>query len=192
MKGFRLPESMRGELAKPHGRLYRGEGEKLLLEVEEIPEAELFCTVGDLVTASAIKVGLIPDLAVADGKTLREEDVEFEKGVFDEIIETINPPAHISCELISALVKALEACESGKKVLVFVDGEEDLAVVPLVKLLPLGSVIVYGQPGEGVVALRVDEEKKVLILILLSRMEVIGECDELKYLLGGDWLGSLR
>lgn len=186
MRGLRLPENMREELARPHGKLYRGKGERLLLEVEEIPEAKPFCTVGDLVTASAIKVGLTPDLAVADGKTLREENVEFEKDAFDEVIETSNPPAHISCELISALLMAIRMCEEGKRVLVFVDGEEDLAVVPLVKLLPLGALIIYGQPGEGVVALKVDEEKKVLILNLINKMEVLGECDELKYLLGGD------
>uniref|UniRef100_A0A7C3R976 GTP-dependent dephospho-CoA kinase n=1 Tax=Archaeoglobus fulgidus TaxID=2234 RepID=A0A7C3R976_ARCFL len=186
MRGIRLPESMREEFAKPHGRLYRGKGESLLLEVKEISEAKLFCTVGDLVTASAIKVGLIPNLAVADGKTLREENVEFRKDVFDEVITAKNPPAHISCELISAIIEALKECENGKRVLVFVDGEEDLAVVPLVKLLPLGAVIVYGQPGEGVVALEVDEEKKILILNLLRKMEMVGECDELRYLLGGD------
>jgi len=34
--------------------------------------------------------------------------------------------------------------------------------------------------------LEVDEEKKILILNLLRKMEMVGECDELRYLLGGD------
>ena len=35
--------------------------------------------------------------------------------------------------------------------LVLVDGEEDLAVLPLILILPDSSVILYGQPNEGVV-----------------------------------------
>lgn len=184
MRGLRLPESLRGEFSKPHGRLYRGKGAKLILEVEEISECKILCTVGDMVTASAIEVGIIPAIAVVDGKTLRESRIELnkEKLKFDLIIKASNPPAHISAELIGAIAKAISEVEKGKKVLVFVEGEEDLAVVPLVSLLPLGALILYGQPGEGVVALKVDEEKKVLILSLVRKMEVVGEFEELKYL----------
>jgi uncharacterized protein (UPF0218 family) len=186
MKGLKLPESMRAELAKPHGRLYIGKGSGLILEVEEVRKSELVCFVGDLVTASALEVGIVPDIAVVDGKTLREEIVEVERKAFNVEMKVYNPPAHITCELISTLAEAVELAKNGRKVVVFVDGEEDLAVMPLVKLLPESAVIVYGQPGEGVVALKVDSEKKVLILNLLRRMEVVGECEELEYLMGGD------
>ncbi len=175
---FRLPDSLREELAKPHGKLYRGSGKELLREVEEIKDCRLFCCVGDLVTASAIEVGAIPDIAVVDGKTLREEEVGLDYSHFEARLDAENPPACITCELISALRKAVELAEGGKKALVFVHGEEDLAVMPLGLLLPENSLIVYGQPGEGVVALVIDEEKKLLILSLLRRMERVGECHE--------------
>ncbi|WP_202319418.1 GTP-dependent dephospho-CoA kinase family protein [Archaeoglobus neptunius] len=192
LRGLRLPENMREEFAKPHGKLYRGSGERLILEVEEIGDCRLLCCVGDLVSASAVKVGVIPDIAVIDGKTLREDSVEFETEVFDERIETWNPAGYVSCRLISDLKKAVELADDGKKVMVFVDGEEDLAVVPLGILLPENSLIIYGQPREGVVALKVDVDKKILILNLLRRMEVVEDCEELRYLTGGDLIGGLR
>ncbi|WP_456468280.1 GTP-dependent dephospho-CoA kinase family protein [Archaeoglobus sp.] len=192
LKGLRLPEEMRSELAKPHGKLYRGQGDVLLLDVEEVKSCSLLCCVGDLVSASAVRVGLKPDIAVIDGKTLREDEVDFKFDFFEKRIEAYNPAGYITCELISALKKAVDEAEQGKKVLVFVNGEEDLAVMPLGMLLPEKSLIIYGQPHEGVVALMIDSEKKVLILNLLRRMERVGECEELKYLTGGDLFGSLR
>lgn len=190
--GFRLPEKMREELAKPHGRLYRGHGDQLLLEVEEVKDCKLLCCVGDLVSASAVRVGLNPDIAVIDGKTLREDKVDFDYEFFDEKIDAFNPAGYITCELISALRKAIDFAGKGKKVLVFVDGEEDLAVIPLGLLLPEKSLVIYGQPHEGVVALVIDNNKKFLILNILNRMEVVGECEELSQITGGDSFGGLR
>ena len=37
-----------------------------------------------------------------------------------------------------------------------VEGEEDLSPILLILLCPLGAVIMYGQPGEGIVVRRVD------------------------------------
>ncbi len=192
LKGLRLPDEMREELAKPHGRLYRGQGDELLLKVEEVKDCKLLCCVGDLVSASAVRVGLNPDIAVIDGKTLREDKVDFKPDFFEEKIETFNPAGYITCELISALKRAVDVAVNGKKVLVFVDGEEDLAVMPLGIILPEKSLIIYGQPQEGVVALVIDSNKKILILNLLKRMERVGECEELVELTGGDSFGSLR
>jgi len=41
-----------------------------------------------------------------------------------------------------------------------VDGEEDLAVIPCVLMAPEGSLILYGQPGEGVVLVETDKVKE--------------------------------
>jgi len=183
--GLRLPERLRPELAKPHGKLYRGKGDELLLKVEEIRDCKILCCVGDLVSASAVNVGVNPDIVVIDGKTLREDKVEvdFDTEVFDKRLEAQNPAGYITCDLIATLKEAVYLVEEGEKVLVFVHGEEDLAVIPLGILLPEKSLIIYGQPREGIVALKIDSERKLLILNLISRMERVGECRELEYLM---------
>jgi uncharacterized protein (UPF0218 family) len=43
---------------------------------------------------------------------------------------------------------------------VIVDGEEDLAVIPLVIAAPNGAIVLYGQPHQGVILRRVDFEAK--------------------------------
>lgn len=178
---LRLPEKLRPELAKPYGKLYR-DGEKVLERVEEISLAKLTAIVGDFVTYCAFKVGILPQIVVIDGKTLREKNLEFKVPMDYERIEVENPPAHISPQLVNAIEKAVKRAEEGKRTLIFVIGEEDLAVMPLGILMPENSLILYGQPKEGVVAFMIDKEKKLLILKLLKQMEIVEKSDELRKL----------
>jgi uncharacterized protein (UPF0218 family) len=52
-----------------------------------------------------------------------------------------------------------------------IDGEEDLMVIPLAILMPVGSLIMYGQPRLGFVVVYVDEEKKKEMLKIAESME---------------------
>ncbi len=189
---LKLPESMRAELAKPHGRLYRGEHVDLK-RIEEAKGCRILACVGDLVSLHAVRSSLQPKILIVDGKTLRHERINV-SDVFNEYEKIVaeNPAGYISCELVKAIKRAVNDAVSGKKVCVWVDGEEDLAVMPLGLFLPYESVILYGQPNQGVVALKIDREKKLLILSLMRRMEKIGECDEIDELLGGGLNGGLR
>ncbi len=175
---LRLPEELREELAKPQGRLYKN-GEKVYERIEELNDAKLIACVGDLVTAGAIGSGVDVSIAVIDGKTLREERVEVDIEGFS-VLKTENPPGFVSCELVATLKEAVLRAVEGGKICVLVDGEEDLAALPLALMLPEGSVILYGQPGEGVVAVRITGKKKVLIRDLLRRMEKVSECPEIE------------
>jgi len=175
-RGLKLPESLRGFLAKPHGRLYRGKGLDTILKIEELGKHKPLICVGDLVAYYTFKAGIDPDLIVIDLKTVRNhldaETISFIKSKLDgyELEKVRNPPALITPELTSTLVNSVKELKKGKKA-IFVDGEEDLATVVLVYLLPYDSLILYGQPGEGVVALVVNEEQKNIILGVLEKME---------------------
>ena len=54
-----------------------------------------------------------------------------------------------------------------------VDGEEDLLVLVAVAFAPLGGLVVYGQPGEGLVVVRVTAEKRGEAWELLKGMEIV-------------------
>jgi hypothetical protein len=54
---------------------------------------------------------------------------------------------------------------------VLVDGEEDLLALVVVLCAPENSIVVYGQPNEGVVAIRVTEETRELMHKILNAME---------------------
>jgi len=58
------------------------------------------------------------------------------------------------------LVEALQHALAQPPALVIVRGEEDLAVIPLVLEAPSGGIILYGQPGRGVVVREIDDEAR--------------------------------
>lgn len=186
---LKLPENLRAELAKPHGKLYRGSGVELLKKIDEAKECTILSCVGDLVSIYALEAKLDPKMIIVDGKTVRE-DIGFDR--LESLtstyigLKTYNPAGYITCNLVKTLKKAVEIAKTNKKVKVIVEGEEDLAVLPLGLLLPNTSLILYGQPGEGVVAVQINKEKKLLILSFMRRMEKVGDCEEIDALIGGE------
>jgi len=63
-----------------------------------------------------------------------------------------------------------EVFDSDEKYKLYIDGEEDLVTLVAIKLAPLGSVVVYGQPGEGLVAVEVTEGMRVKVNNMMERM----------------------
>ena len=54
-----------------------------------------------------------------------------------------------------------------------VDGEEDLLTIVAVLLAPYGSMVMYGQPKQGVVVLEVKEEVKKRFREIIGRMKKV-------------------
>ncbi len=92
-------------------------------------------------------------MAVIDGKEQRQiyHPLVIDQSAIDLIV--VNPAGSITTMLAQGLTLALRQ----KLIHVFVDGEEDLAAVVLLLLLPLGSTIYYGQPDTGLVRWQVTE-----------------------------------
>ncbi|MHA2213848.1 MAG: DUF359 domain-containing protein, partial [Candidatus Thorarchaeota archaeon] len=57
--------------------------------------------------------------------------------------------------------------------LIVVEGEEDLMGFPAVLLAPEDSVMLYGQPGVGIVWVPVNDENRKLARGLLDEMPII-------------------
>jgi uncharacterized protein (UPF0218 family) len=53
---------------------------------------------------------------------------------------------------------------------IVVSGEEDLLALPLFVMVPNGSVVLYGQPLEGMVIVRIDEKIRWKARDLLYRI----------------------
>ncbi len=177
---LKLTEELRKILSEPQGKLYEGEGvEPIRVALSEINFAILAC-VGDIVTYYALKSQFKPDIVVIDGKSIRKSLNADIKAEIDRMtsdyttIEAKNPAGHVTEDLVEKLFEAIKIAKSGSKAKVFVEGEEDLAVMPLAIMLPKGSLIVYGQPRRGVVAVAVSREKKVDMFDLVKRMEILG------------------
>jgi uncharacterized protein (UPF0218 family) len=121
----------------------------------EAKKPKCFATVGDYVSYNILEAGLHPDLVIVDHKIMRKsvDPMEFDR----ENVNVINPAGTITAQSQQVLYEAVQECKS---LAVIVDGEEDLLVLPLMVHMPLGSVIVYGQPREGMVVITVTEERR--------------------------------
>jgi len=73
-------------------------------------------------------------------------------------INVKNPAGMISSEMVLAIKDALQSSE--KHICICVDGEEDLATIPVIAFCDIGSYVLYGQPDEGLVCVEVTKEKK--------------------------------
>lgn len=113
-------------------------------------------TVGDATTERILSFGITPDIAVTDGIERRSTHSRPINYPSKEMFCT-NPAGKIASEAIEVLKKALEA---PSPIRVRVQGEEDLLALPLFVMAPRGSVVLYGQPLEGMVLVSITEEKQ--------------------------------
>ena len=124
--------------------------------VSMLEDAKKIITVGDATTERIVSFGITPDIAVTDGverRSLRDHSINYHA----KEIYCTNPAGMISDEAMEVLQKALE---SSAPIRIKVQGEEDLLALPLFARAPKGSVVLYGQPLEGIVLVKITEEKQ--------------------------------
>ena len=173
MNIYCLPDELRGELRKPYGELYSGNGIEVTKQiVNELNNPAKIITVGDIVTFNLLAAGVVPDISFVDDRTKRTPASDIiMKGTKHPKFErtTVNNPAGlITKELLDEITRAMD---SDTPIRIFVEGEEDLAALPAITMAPLSSVIIYGLPDEGAVLVRVTEDKKKEIQSLLDKMK---------------------
>jgi len=156
---------MRPLLKRPLGKLFPDK--EVAFEHLRRQRPARLITVGDSVTANFLEAGFKPDIAVVDFLVMRSAASEGIKKIIDRYkIPTKhvrNPPSTITGELQEALKNA------APPVKIIVEGEEDLAVLPALLTAPAGSVVAYGQLGEGVVLVEATNEKKREIEKILKK-----------------------
>jgi uncharacterized protein (UPF0218 family) len=173
MATLALPRHMRAELKVPLGRLLKGEPSETVSRLRKILKESnppMFAVVGDFSAKNILKAGIEPDLVVVDHRVMRVEVGPLDHGD-RRVLWTRNRAGTIDSEAWSALE---EAVTLNSRVAVIVEGEEDLLVLPLISLMPLESLIAYGQPFEGIVLVEASEERKGWAEGFMSRME---ECE---------------
>jgi len=176
LKVIRLPDELRSELKVPLGDLYRGKGLECIVPMHDaLRSAPKVVAVGDVTTFCLLSSSpKRPDLCILDNKTKRgpaPDHVLEGIGESDdyETVEVENPAAVLSQELIEIIKEVLA---SERRVKIVVKGEEDLATLPTILYAPLGSVVVYGQPNEGSVMVKVTSERKEHVKNIMDRMIV--------------------
>ena len=127
--------------------------------LKKMLKGEKVIAIGDVVVENLLKVGIEPAMMIVDGRSLREP-----LGTTIECDITVkNPQSEITNELIEAIKKGYKK--------IFVEGEEDLASLPAILYADKNSLIVYGQPSEGIMVIRPTEENKKKVKKTLEYFE---------------------
>ena len=164
---LRLRPDLRRELGRPLGPVLTGEAAEAAVR-----KAGRLATCGDVVTEAALGWGIRPFIGVMDGRTQRGDPRPVSpgtRGAFPRVRSVRNPPGEITVELQEG-IRALADVGGG---LLLVDGEEDLALLPLLEVLPDRTTVIYGQPGAGVAFVEVDRSSRARARALMDRMEVL-------------------
>ena len=181
----RLTPLVEAELKLPFGHLIEGPEDDTSIAINEalsnISSNPVFngllIAVGDVTVLGFQEAGRTADLALIDGQTKRSQwpnSGDIKQDMYDNIVECTSPAGSLTKSLLEACSKSLSSwLENGDSSLIIVTGEEDLAPLLLHPLAPIGSVVVYGQPGKGVVVRWCNEDSKNRCRKLLSDFEAI-------------------
>ncbi len=164
MKTYFLPQKLKPELRKIWGLpLFNGK-KGVLKKFQQFAKKRKFkkiITVGDYCS-----LVLPSDIKIFDGKIKRVRVKKLPK--FS--LRFINPPGTIQKKAWPVIKKAIKNKEN-----IFIDGEEDLLVIPAVLLSGKNTAVIYGFPGKGVCLIEVSPRVKKTFKELLKKFS--SKCD---------------
>jgi len=178
-----ITEKLRRDFKRPFGTLFR--------KAQDLkrPACPYLITVGDVTTKAFNDLGFNQDISVVDFKVARKKEFSdltelgFSGG--EKIFKVNNPAGCLTSALFKKIPKIFklkvghkfhlhpERAQTSRRIslILQIDGEEDLSVLPLILSAPLGSIIFYGQPKEGIVKIEVSEKTKEIAYDLVSQFK---------------------
>ena len=164
---MQLPDVLREQLKNPLGNLISDNDPNKENIIKKISAESILITVGDITTENMLQLGLKPQIQIIDGLEKRNQCIMPADDTVNTNISCRNPPGEITEESIQAIQKAF-SCEL--PVRITVDGEEDLLVIPVCIHAPENSIVMYGQPNEGLVIVTITPEIRAKVQKILDVM----------------------
>ena len=164
---MQLPDDLRDQLKNPLGNLIKDNDPNRENIIKKNSTESIIITVGDRTTENMLQLGLKPQVQIIDGLEKRDQCLVPADDTVNTKLSCRNPPGEITEESIQVIQKAF-SCEP--PVRITVDGEEDLLVIPVCIYAPENSVVMYGQPNEGLVIVHITPEIQAKVQKLLDAM----------------------
>lgn len=160
VKTLYLPTNLRKELKRPFGTPLFGNKKEVIKKFKKFLErigAEKIITVGDYCSFT------IPsDIKIFDGRIKRKKI----KKPLSYSLTCKNQPGTIQKEVWPIIKKAIKENKN-----VFVEGEEDLLVIPTVLLSDKKTLVIYGLPNKGICLIKVSPQIKKVLKELLKKFK---------------------
>lgn len=166
---YALTPELREKLKRPLGILVSGSFTETIRQLKQMIAKEnppCLITVGDTVSRNSLRGGIQPQLIIVDNLAMRK-NVHPVQAAVEKVFTVVNPAGTITKAAEQAVCTAIEKKEHVKLI---VDGEEDLLTLIAIKCVSETSLVVYGQPREGIVIVKVTAEKKKEIGEILDVM----------------------
>jgi uncharacterized protein (UPF0218 family) len=175
-KIFLLNKRLRKKLKQPLGLLISGIPEHTMNELKNKIiklKPKIIISVGDEVTKNILTHNIPLNIAIIDGKIMRKT-IKPIKLHCQKTYIIKNTPGTLSYDSFKIIKKVIETQELIKKEItkIFVKGEEDLLTLLAVFFAPIGSLITYGQPCEGIVIIYVNKKIKEKVKLILKEMRI--------------------
>ena len=164
---MQLPEKLRDQLKNPLGNLIKDNDPNKKNVLKKIYAESIIITVGDRTTENMAQLGLRPQIQIIDGLEKRNQLPVPADDAINTKLSCKNPPGEITEESMQVIQKAF-SCEPPVRIIV--DGEEDLLVIPVCIYAPENSVVMYGQPNEGLVIVHITPEIQAKVQKILDAM----------------------
>ena len=164
---MQLPDDLRDQLKNPLGNLISDNDPNRENIIKKNSAESIIITVGDRTTENMLQLGLKPQVQIIDGLEKRDQCLVPADDTVNTKLSCRNPPGEITEESIQVIQKAF-SCEP--PVRITVDGEEDLLVIPVCIHAPENSIVMYGQPNEGLVIVTITPEIRAKVQKILDVM----------------------
>jgi len=164
---LQLPDDLRDQLKNPLGNLVSDNDPNKENIIKKISAESVIITVGDRTTENMLQLGLKPQIQIIDGLEKRSECAVPADDTINTKLSCKNPPGEITEESIQVIQQAFS---SEPPVIITVDGDEDLLVIPVCIHAPENSVVMYGQPNEGLVIVTITPEIRAKVQKILDVM----------------------
>ena len=155
-------------LKEPFGELLPGDPSKTMPELVTIINRlhpRKVVAVGDVVSRETVAAGIRVNLRIIDHISMRKPTAPFHLKA-KTTYRVRNPAGVISLESWEAIKRALK----DEDTVILVDGEEDLLALPCIVESPSNSLVLYGQPSQGLVVVTTDSTISREARLILQRM----------------------
>lgn len=170
MSYLKLTKKLRKKLKKPLNEVTSFDE---ILKSGKIIDKIIIC-VGDKTSELALSRGIDVKICIYDS-LIKRKKIKISDAVKNFAAREVNlknPAGYLNLEVFDIIISAIDGKDNVK---IIVDGEEDLITLAAISVAPKDSIILYGQPNEGLVMVEVDTKVKAKIEKILERMEKVEE-----------------
>lgn len=168
-KNLVLPEKLKFIFREPLGEIINPD----IFDFSKI-DGRKTIAVGDQTTLILNKKKVNQTVSVLDFKIKRETVFSSlkELGFFkkEKIVLIENKAGQINKKVWQAILDIKNNFFKKNRIVLKVEGEEDLLVLPFILILPLGFYLFYGQPNEGMVYLKINLNLKRIAKRLIGKL----------------------